>query len=105
MSGFEIYGEAGFMPEEKVTLIKSFFELGDTVKVEDAAWELGIRDTFSLTNKQCFVMGFSMNSRSGNIYLNFVNPNIYENKKLFPKTIPIKGEFICNSRILLLETV
>ena len=58
MSGFEIYGEAGFMPEEKVTLIKSFFELGDTVKVEDAAWELGIRDTFSLTNKQCFVMGF-----------------------------------------------
>jgi len=93
-------GNLGFLPKLN---LHSKFNSGDTVKVEDAAWALGIRDTFSLTNKQCFVMGYV---RSGNIfYLNFVNPNIYENKKLFPKTIPIKGEFIYNSRILLLETV
>ena len=72
-------GDLGFLP--KLNLYPKF-NLGDTVKVEDAAWELGIRDTFSLTNKQCFVMGFV---RSGSIYLNFVNPNIHENKKLFPK--------------------
>jgi hypothetical protein len=90
-------GDLGFLP--KLNLYPKF-NLGDTVKVEDAAWELGIRDTFSLTNKQCFVMGFV---RSGSIYLNFVNPNIFQDKKLFPKRIPIKREFIYNSKILLIE--
>lgn len=102
MSGFDIYGEAGFVPAKKIVLNK---RLGDTVKVEDAAWELGVRDTFSLLNKQCFITGLSTSIGSNNVYLNFVNPNIFQNKKLFPKRIPINGEFIYSSRILLIETV
>lgn len=96
MSGFYRYG--------KITLKKKF-ELGDTVKVEDAAWELGVRDTFSLLNKQCFVMGFSTNIGSNNVYLNFVNPNIFGQKKSVPRGIPITEEFIYSSRILLIENV
>lgn len=105
MVGFDIYGEAGFVPSEKIALKKNF-KLGDTVKVEDAAWELGIRDTFSLLNKHCFIVGFSpicTNVGSNNVYLNFINPNIFQDKKLFPKRIPIKREFIYNSKILLIE--
>lgn len=102
MGGFEIYGEAGFVSEEKVPLKKSF-ELGDTLRVKDAAWELGIRDTFSLMNKQCFIVDFSHIKWSDNIFLNFINPNVIDGKKFFPKRIPIKKEFIYLSKILLIE--
>lgn len=102
MSSFNIYGEAGFVAEEKVPLKKSF-ELGDTLRVEDAAWQLGIRDTFSLMNKQCFVVDFSYIKWSDNIFLDFINPNVIDGKKFFPKRIPIKKEFIYVSKILLIE--
>ena len=89
----------GFLPGQ----VSSKFELGDTVKVEDAAWEMGIRDTFSLINKQSFVAEVFISKFQDNVFLNFVNPNVFESKKKFPELIPIKKEFIYVSKILLIE--
>ena len=103
MSNFDICSgsDIGFLPGE----VLSKFKLGDTVKLEDAAWEMGIRDTFSLINKQSFVVGFGQIKRSDYIFLNFITPNVFENKKFFPERIPINTEFIYKSKTLLIEQI
>ena len=77
--------------------------IGDTMKIDSLAWEHGLRDTFSLCGRECFIIGISAFSDGESYYLNFVIPNFHKEKKHLPIKIPIRKEFLFNSKILLIE--
>lgn len=79
--------------------------IGNTMKIHDLPWEHGLRDTFSLCGKECFIVGISSFSNGESYYLNFVKPNFHKEQKHLPIKIPIRKEFLFNSKILLIEEI
>ncbi len=77
-------------------------DLGESFRVREDAWMLGISDTFSLSRRECHIVGDSPVTNGQSVYLHFVSPRKYKDNYNVKK-IPIRREFLKRSRILLIE--